>query len=136
MNKQVLSTTLMAALFLFSSCAAMFRTSSYTATIETGDPSVKIYSRGELIGTGKVTKTFKRKNDLSITLKKDGCEDVVRNFDKKFGIGYVLFNWGLAGLVIDIATGAIYKPDHNGYKEITKIDLTTFEIDLKDWKCN
>ena len=136
MINKLLSVVLVATILFLSSCAAMTRTSTYNANIKTNNPNAKIYANGEMIGTGQAKGTFKRNNDLQITVKEEGCEDYTKNITKKFGVGFVFINWGLAGLIVDIATGAAYKPNYNIHPEVKKVDLKNFDITIDNKNCN
>ena len=71
-------------------------------------------------------------------MKEPGCETKTQTFNKSFRTGNFILSivsWGLVGIIVDIATGASYKPDHHNpsvKKENTK-DYT-FTVDAPTCK--
>ena len=117
---------------LFSSCGVMFGGSKYQGKITAKDhPKADIYVKGEKIGTGEVTRLFKRNEDLVVELREEGCQPTTQIFGNKFRTGNFilsLLTFGLVGIAVDLGTGASYKPDHKGNPNIKKIDNKMFEF--------
>jgi hypothetical protein len=109
---------LLTASVLCSSCGVIFGGSRYNARIVAKDrPNAEIYANGEKIGTGTANGTFYRNKPLKVEVREAGCETTTKEFDKVFRTGNFILSvitWGLFSL-IDVGTGASYKPDskHN-----------------------
>lgn len=115
-------------ILLFSNCATIIGGSQYNAKINViNDPNASIEYKGRLIGTGSASLKIKRANadNISFTIKKDGCSNEVKNFTQKELRGWAFWGsligwtgfipgtmipipWGIA---IDAATGAMWKPN-------------------------
>lgn len=94
----------------------MFGGSKYQGTIIAKDhPKADIYVDGKKMGTGQATALFPRNKELTVELREEGCETKKQTFGKAFRTGNFILSivsWGLLGLVVDLSTGASYKPDH------------------------
>lgn len=140
MRKIILFTGIIASSFLLTSCGVMFGGSHYDANIQVNEhPEAQIFANGEKIGVGQVSKSFKRNKDLQIVVKQDGCEVKSQNFEKTFRTGNFILSivsWGLPGLIVDLASGASYKPDHRHNDAIEKVSdkQYKFNIDYSDCK--
>ena len=101
------------------SCASMFGSSNYNMNIQVNDPNADIYYNNQKIGTGTAQKSIKRKkaDEVSLTIKKDGCEEQIENFDTSVLRGWSIvgsaITWGIVGIAIDGLTGSWHKPDCN-----------------------
>jgi hypothetical protein len=121
--------------FTLSSCGVMFGGSKYEATVIAKDhPNADIYVNGNKIGKGTASGLYRRHAKLQVELKQDGCQPKAQTFDYGFRAGnFVLsiLSWGVAGMVVDFATGACYKPDHRTNPAIKRIDTKnyTFTVD-------
>jgi hypothetical protein len=118
---------------LLNSCGVIFGGSQYKGTIVAKDhPNAEIYANGKKIGTGRATALFPRDKELQVELREAGCETKTQTFGTSFRTGNFILSvvsWGLFSL-IDIGTGASYKPDRKNpaiKKESTK-DFT-FTVD-------
>lgn len=103
--------------FTFSSCATVWSGTQCTVNVKNGVPEgAKIYVNGNYVGQAPI-KVVISKNGLKnkqtvITIKADGykSQDIILTRRLKISalIGDIIFTGGI-GLIIDFATGAIYK---------------------------
>lgn len=102
--------------FTFSSCGVIFGGSKYSGSIVVRDhPDAEIYVHGSKIGTGSAIGLYRRNTPLIVEVRQDGCESKTQHFDYTFRTGNFiasLLTWGLVGVLVDLGTGASYKPDH------------------------
>ena len=102
--------------FSLSSCGVMFGGSKFNGTIIAKDhPNAKIYVNGSEVGRGTAVVSHPRNVPFSVELRQDGCESKTTTFNNTFRTGNfiaTLVTWGLIGVIIDAATGAIMKPEH------------------------
>jgi len=114
----------------FSSCGVMFGGSRYNAQIVVKNhPDAIITANGNEIGKGAALGSFKRNTPLTIQVEEDGCKSKSQTFDNTLRGGNLALSflmWGLVGVVIDLGTGASYKPDHHHHKEVTRTDEKNF----------
>lgn len=123
-----------------SSCAVMFGSSNYNAKIKTDDPDASIYYNNAKIGTGEAQTTLARKNakNIQLTIKKDGCDDQVVNYNtatlRGWSITGTVITWGLIGIAVDGGTGAWWKPnvDEQG---VSKVDYKNYTYEIKYEGC-
>jgi hypothetical protein len=127
MLKNIVYSFLLFAVFsLLTSCATICGGSKYWATVKVPDhPAAKISYNGIYQGEGNATFKVKRTmaNKFSVSVKEEGCSEQTFNYTKRtfrgwafFGtvvgwtglIGGVPLPWGVA---VDLATGALYKPN-------------------------
>lgn len=104
---------LLIATLSLSSCATMFSSSKYYATVEVeghADAKVAISRYGKVEQGEKVR--LKRHGKTQITVRKDGCETITKTYDNTM-------NWAIVanapltlflGTAIDAATGAMFSP--------------------------
>lgn len=133
---------------IFSSCATIVGGSKYTANvIVTNNSNADIKYNGREYGTGSAYIRVPRNkaNDLSFAIKQEGCEEQVFTYSSRVLRGWAivgtLFTWtGYPlpipyGLIVDLATGAVYKPD---IKEagIVKKDYRNFIYTIKYTGCD
>jgi hypothetical protein len=132
-------TVLLSVSILFSSCGVMFGGSKYQGRIVAKDhPNAQIYVDGQKLGNGDVTSLFKRKQDLKVEVKEEGCESKVQVFQNKFRTGNFilsLLSFGLVGIAVDLGTGASYKPDHKGNSNIKKLSDKNYEFTVDYPEC-
>jgi len=125
-----------------SSCGVIFGGAKYSGSIIAKDHSdAKIYVNGNKVGEGTSIGLYPRNRPLTVQLKQDGCEDKTVTFDNTFrGGNFVLslITWGLVGVIVDLATGASYKPDHKSNPAIQKTDMKNFvfTVDYSECKIN
>jgi hypothetical protein len=140
MKKISIIALLLSMTILLNSCGVMFGGSKYQGTIVAKDhPNAEIYANGKKLGNGTATALFKRDQPLVIEVKQEGCETKAQTFEKTFRTGnFILsvFSFGLIGLVVDLGTGASYKPNHKKNPEIEKVSDKdyTFNIDYSNCK--
>ena len=113
----------------------MFGTTNYNAKINVDDKGADIYYNNAKIGKGEALTTIARKDakNINITIKKDGCEDQVRNYNtatlRGWSIAGTVVTWGLVGVAIDGATGAWWKPNINE-QGVSKVDYMNYTYDI------
>ena len=111
--------------FTMSSCGVMFGGSKFSGSIVAKDhPNAQIYVNGNNIGKGTATGLYPRNRPLTIELRQEGCETKTQTFDNTFRAGTFILSlvtWGLVGIIVDLGTGATYKPDHKGNPAIEKM---------------
>ena len=137
---------------LFSNCATIIGGSRYNAKINVAnDPNASIEYQGNVLGKGSASLKLKRSNagNLSISIKKDGCSEEVKNFTRKELRGWAFFGslvgwtgfipgtiipipWGIA---IDAATGAMWKPDINEIG-VSKVDYKNYVYTINYTGCS
>lgn len=121
---------LLASSMLFSSCGVMFGGSKYVGVIQTRNhPDADIYVGGRKLGTGSATSLFPRNKELVVELKQEGCETHTRTFDKSFRTGNFILSvlmWGLVGAIVDLGTGAAYKPETNSDPDVVQKSTKNF----------
>ena len=126
---------LMAMAITFSSCGVMFGGSKYQAKIVAKDhPNADIYVNGEKAGRGTATGLYHRNKPLTVELKEEGCATTTKTYKKAFRTGNFILSvvsWGLLGLVVDLGTGASYKPDHRHNPEIKKVSDKEYEFNVE-----
>lgn len=117
-------------LFLFSSCGVMFGGSKFIGSVIVKDhPDAKIYVNGASVGQGTAIGRYPRNKPLIVELKQEGCEPKTETFYNTFRTGSFIMTfltWGLLGALVDVATGASYKPDHKFNPAIEKLDMKNF----------
>ena len=118
----------------FSSCGVMFGGSRYEAKIVAKDrPNADIYVNGEKVGRGTATALYQRNQPLKVELREEGCETTTKTYNKSFRTGNFILSvisWGLLGIIVDLATGASYKPDHRHDSSIKKVSDKTYEFEV------
>ena len=135
MKKRIsISALLLSMTILLNSCGVMFGGSKYQGTIIAKDhPNAEIYANGKKLGNGTATALFPREKNLIVELKEPGCETKTQTFGTSFRTGnFILsvFSFGLIGLVVDLGTGASYKPDRkNPAIEKNSTKDFTFTVD-------
>jgi hypothetical protein len=108
----------------------IFGGSKYYANIEVNDhPKAKIYVNGAQIGTGRGMQLLPRDQNLQIRLEEEGCPTQTKTYYKTFrGGNFVLtvLSWGVIGALVDVATGASFKPDHRNQAEVSRLNIKRF----------
>lgn len=139
MKKAILLAGLITFTFSLSSCGVIFGGSRYNADIKVLDhPEAQIFANGEKIGVGEVTKSFKRNKELKIEVKQDGCEPKLQNFDNSFRTGNFILSvitWGIPGIIVDLASGASYKPDYKHNKSVEKVSTKDYKFNIDYSEC-
>jgi hypothetical protein len=135
---------------LFSGCATIIGGSKYNAHIVVTDkPNAKIVYEGKLQGTGSATiQVFRSQaNNFSFAVMEDGCNEQKYEYKSRTFRGWALIGtivgWtgilnGIPlpwGVVVDIATGALWKPDITE-KGISKVDFKTFNYQVDYPSCS
>lgn len=116
-------------LFL-SGCGVMFGGSKYSGTvIAKNHPDAIIYVNGNKVGMGTSVGLYPRNRPLTVELREGGCESKTQTFDNTLRVGNFILSlvwWGFLGIIIDLGTGAAYKPDHRGNPAIERITDKNF----------
>jgi hypothetical protein len=124
-NKITIIAVLLSVSIAMSSCGVMFGGSKYEATIVAKDhPNADIYVDGQKIGKGTASGRYKRDKSLTVELREDGYANTTQTFENRFRTGNFILSvvsWGLIGIVVDMGTGAAYKPDHKKNPAIEKV---------------
>ncbi|MEQ9168187.1 MAG: SHOCT domain-containing protein [Fulvivirga sp.] len=107
-----------------SGCATIVGGSKYSADVMVDDHSnADIYYNNRQYGKGYASIRIPRKeaDKITFTVKKEGCEDqdfkYVSRKLRGWAIAGTIFTWTgnpipiPYGLIVDLATGAVYKPD-------------------------
>lgn len=101
-------------------CATMFHGSTQQAYIRSNVSDADIYVNEAYIGRGSGIHTLKKKQNYSITVRKEGCTDVTvpvsKSFDATTLLG-IFIDYGLISILIvdGVATGAWQKFDQESY---------------------
>lgn len=113
----------------------MFGGSKYSGTIVVKDhPEADIYVHGNRIGTGSAIGLYPRNRPLVVEVQQEGCETKTQHFDNTFRTGNFIASlvmWGIVGILVDLGTGASYKPDHVSDPAIQRLSDRnyTFTVD-------
>jgi hypothetical protein len=135
MKKISIVALLLSMTILFNSCGVMFGGSKYNGTITVKDhPNAEIYVNGKKLGNGTATSLFPRDKDLAVEVRESGCETKTQTFNNAFRTGNFILSvvsWGLLGILVDLGTGASFKPDHNSNPNVKKESTKdfTFTVD-------
>lgn len=125
---------------LLSSCGVIFGGSKYYANVEVKDhPDAKIFVNGAHVGTGKTMQLLPRDQNLQIRLEQKGCPTQTKTYYKAFrGGNFVLsvFTWGIIGALVDVGTGASFKPDHLNQAEVYRLSTKSFMFKVDYDACN
>ena len=134
---------------LLTSCATIVGGSKYNAHIVVNDrPNAKIIYQGQELGTGNATIKVKRKdaNKLVLAVKEEGCPEQNFNYNSRTFRGWAfvgtIVTWtGVLngtplpwGMVVDLATGAVWKPNVSE-KGVIKEDYKNFKYILDYQAC-
>ena len=124
-----------------SSCATICGGSKYNAQILVPNkPTAQVVCKGEVVGSGSAYIMMKRKDadKFSFTVREKGCEPQNYNYTSRTFRGWAfagtLLSWtGLVGgvyipwgLGVDLATGALWKPNVSE-KGIVKVNSKNFK---------
>ena len=127
-------------LITLNSCGVMFGGSKYEGTITAKDhPNAEIIINGEKMGNGSVTGLYPRNKPLVVEIKEKGCPSKTENFVNTLRTGNLILSaisWGLVGIIVDLATGASFKPEHKKNTAVEKVDdkKYNFNVDYSDCK--
>ena len=142
-NRILRSFIFLVASIVFTSCATIIGGSKYYAHIEVvGHPEASIFIKNRLVEKGSATLLLKRKhaNKLTISVREENCEEQTFFFRRRklrgWAIAGTLNFTGLEGgvplpwgLVIDLITGSIWKPDITE-KGLSKTNLKHYNYKL------
>jgi len=122
-----------------SSCGVMFGGSKFSGSIVVNQhPNAEIYINGSKVGKGSSIGLYPRKRDLTVELKQEGCESKTQTFYNTFRTGNFILSlssWGLTGGLIDVATGASFKPDHKSYPEVERMSDKNYIFTMDYSEC-
>ncbi len=103
--------TLLLSLFVCTNCATIISGSQQMVEITSEPSAATVFINGIEAGNTPVQKNLKRNQEYALTLKLDGYKTYKTKLERKFNawyIGNVVFG-GLIGIIVDPATGAMYK---------------------------
>ncbi len=129
-----------------SNCGVVFGGSKIGATVVVKDhPNAQVYVNGTKAEQGKIGGVYLRKKPFVVEIKQAGCDPKTQIFGNTFRTGTFLLNllWiappAIAvAMLVDLTTGACYKPDHKMNPAIKK-DLDTnftFTVDYSGCPSN
>lgn len=125
---------------LMSSCGVIFGGGRYIGSIVVKEhPSATITVNGRELGKGSAIGNFKRNRTLLVEVQELGCEKQTMVYDYRFRTGnFVLsaLTWGLAGIIIDLATGACFEPLHRVQPGVEKLTFNNFLFTIDYRKCS
>jgi hypothetical protein len=96
---------------IVTSCASIISTSKQTININTNPSGANVSINGENVGISPLFYSFSRKNDYTVKIDLAGYQPYELRLTRSLNpwvFGNIIFG-GLIGIVIDAATGAIYK---------------------------
>ena len=96
--------------FVLSSCATILSSTTQRVNFTTTPPDAKVYINDIEVGKTPLLKDLKRNGKYLIKLELEGHKPHLINLEKKFNpvvLANILLG-GVVGLIVDIATGAIY----------------------------
>lgn len=108
---------------LTSGCATMFNGSSQQVSIRSNQPDVDLYVNEAYIGKGNGVTTFRKKEEYTITARKDGCDTVTIPVSKSFDATTLL------GIFIDFGIITVLMIDGAGTGAWNKFDQTSYVVD-------
>jgi hypothetical protein len=124
---------------VLTSCGVMFGGSRYNGhVIVKNHRDAEIYVDGKMIGKGFGDGSFKRNRALVVEVRQPGCPTKTQHFSKAFrGGNFTLsvLSWGLPGLIIDLSTGASFKPEHRLDPTVSRIDIKNFAFTVNYDEC-
>jgi len=122
--------TLLLVSYVFSSCGVIFGGSRFSGSIiAKNHPDAYIYVNGNSLGKGTAIQSFPRNRPLAVELREDGCAPVTKTYDNTFRTGNFIASllfWGLLGVVVDLGTGASFKPDHKHNPAVLRMSDKNF----------
>lgn len=149
-------TLLVSTALFFSGCASIVSKSNWPFSVDTDPPGANVIitnKKGTEIFTGKTPTALKLKSgagffskeSYTVTLSMDGYEIKKVNVECKLNAWYFgnIILGGLIGmLIVDPATGAMYKLDNDGiFEKMAKTESTTTSLIImnrnqapKDWE--
>lgn len=117
------SIAILTAIILLSGCATMFNGSTQQVAIRSNQPDVDLYVNEAYIGRGNGVTTFRKKEEYTITARKEGCDAVTIPVSKSFDATTLL------GILIDFGLISILVVDGAGTGAWKKFDQTSYVID-------
>jgi len=122
-----------------SGCGVIFGGSKFNGTITVKDhPQADIVANGIKIGQGSATGKFKRSAPLVVEVTDQGCSTYTKTFNKSFRTGNFILSfvsWLGVGAIVDLATGAAYKPDHKNDPAIQQMSTDNFNFNVTYTGC-
>lgn len=122
-----------------SSCGLMFGGSKFQGSIVAKDhPNATIYVNGSSIGKGAAMGLFPRNRPLTVELREEGCAAKSQTFNNTFRGGNFALSlvcWGLTGILVDLASGASFKPDHKHNPAVEKLSDKNFSFIVDYSEC-
>ncbi len=134
---------------MITSCATIIGGTRYNAKVYVPNhPDAKIRYQGLQRGEGEANFRVKRKdaNQFSVTIEKDGCATITRDFTKRKFRGWslvgtlVTWTWLVGpvpvpfGVILDGATGSWWSPD-SSEKGVTKNSIKDYSYRIDYTGC-
>ena len=123
--KKIWFKTILAGSVTLSGCASMFNGSSQQVSIHSNLSDAKLYVNEQYIGKEYAITTFKKKQNYTITARKDNCDAMSIVASKSFDATTLL------GLFIDYGIISILVIDGIGTGAWQQFDQTSYLIDPK-----
>jgi hypothetical protein len=119
MGTKVLSVVL-ACLFLFPSCATIFKGNSSKLDLNSEPQGAQVFVNGNAMGTTPVRLKLESKLTYAIEFKKEGYKTRTVNIQNHVGAGWIVLDVlaGLLPVIVDAATGAWYDLDQKSVNAI------------------
>lgn len=117
--------------FLLSSCGVIFGGSKYSASVIARNRlDVKVsLNNGMSVGKGNAMGVFMRKDPLVVNVTAPDCLPQTWYFNPKIRTGNLVlsfFGFGMAGVIVDLVTGACYQPNFKGDPMIDRVSRKEF----------
>lgn len=100
---------------LTTSCATVFTGTTQRMTINSEPQNAKLYLNGNFVGTTPYTGSFKKSKDYNITVKKEGYVPGTAVASRSLNAVAILNLTSPISWIIDIATGALWQFDQDGF---------------------
>ena len=133
---------LLATVLVFSSCATVFGSKRNTISVEAGTPEeAQVYLDGKYLGDTpfetRISK-YELQEGSIIEIKKENYETMSYEVKRSPHVGYVISDLlGVVPLLIDVATGNIYRPNTNKIVyDLKEINKNTPKLNIKPQKKN
>lgn len=100
-------------IFVFNSCATIFKGSTDDVNFSSDPSGAKVYVNGDLLGTTPFALELKSNKTYTLEFKKDGYETKTVLLNNSVGAGWIILDvlGGLIPIIIDAATGNWYSLD-------------------------
>lgn len=111
-------------------CGVLFGGTHFNGEVVVrNNPSVNIRVEDRFVGRGTALGRFSRGRPLKVQLQQEGCEPQQVVFPNRVRTANFLLSfltWSVLGAVVDVVSGASYKPDHKNNPNVTRENYKTF----------